>query len=180
MEMKWYTIYTKPNLGKKIADILNRKKIINFFPIRAIPAENIMAIKNNQNFNRYVFVKIYESQIAEFKRINGVINFLHWKDKPAIIEESEINLMKNFLNKYTNVKLEKKEIICEIPLSENISSQKENEGKLININNNKIKIGLPTLGYMMIGELEKAIVPLSPTQNILIDLRTKFKYRLAR
>lgn len=176
--MNWYTIYTKPNSEKKVADILTCKKILHFCPKNTI-SEQLKKIKNNEDFNRYVFVKVSESQIAELKQISGVINVLYWRNRPAIVNECEIDFIKSFLNKYTNVKIERKELGFDLIPGYAFNSQKENEGKLINMNNNKIQVALPSLGFLMIGEFEKPIVHFTSPEDILGNSKSQLKYRIA-
>src|ERR1044071_8705533 len=99
MEMKWYTIYTRPDSEKRVADILRSKKILHFCPRNTTIPERLKKIKNNEYFNRYVFVKVFESQVNQLKQIDGVINFLYWRNRLAVINEFEIDFIKSFLDK---------------------------------------------------------------------------------
>lgn len=178
MEMKWYPVYTKPNLEKKVTSILNRKKIIHFCPLSLISKQK-KGIKDNENFSCLVFVKIFENQITLLKEIKGIKNFLYWMHRPAEISEFEINLIKDFLNQHSHIKIEKKEIGFTSTISNNIAQQ-ENGGKLISLNSNRITCSLPSLGYLMIAELENTVVRLSSTENLINYSKHKLKYKLAK
>ncbi len=58
-------------------------------------------------FTSYVFVRVAETEHNLLKQTDGIINMVYWLGKPAVIRDSEIDLIKKFLNEYTNVKLER-------------------------------------------------------------------------
>ncbi len=58
-------------------------------------------------FKSYVFVRLRESQMSLVKQVYGVINFIHFLNKPAIIKEDEIETIKRFNNDYKHVRLQK-------------------------------------------------------------------------
>ena len=175
--MKWYTAYTKQNCEKKVSAILSRKKIIHYCPVNAF-IKGETKTKSQQIFSGYVFVKVRECELTSLKQIKGVNNFLYWMQKPAVISESEINLIKSFLDEHVNVKIEKRQVGFN-----NIfynTPQKENEAKLINLNYNKIKVALPSLGYVMIADFEKSVVPISLNNNTVSNLKPEFTYQIAK
>lgn len=44
-------------------------------------------------------------------KTDGIMNFVYWLGKPAVIKDLEIDMIRRFLNEHTNVSLEKN--ICE-------------------------------------------------------------------
>jgi transcription antitermination factor NusG len=42
---------------------------------------------------------------TEVRMTPGVINFVYWQGKPAVIKEKEINAIKRFLDEYENVEV---------------------------------------------------------------------------
>ncbi len=175
MEMKWYTIYTQPNSEKKVTTTLDRKKIINFCPANLLSnKENTN--KNNGTFSGYVFVKVAESQILQLKQIKGLKHVLYYKNQPAIIDEYEINLMKRFLNDHNDIRFEKKEVGFK-GISNNIAST-ETGGKLIDMNNNKVKVALPSLGYVMVANTVSSAS--TATAKVISNPILNTLYRIAR
>ncbi|MEO6327977.1 MAG: transcription termination/antitermination NusG family protein [Ginsengibacter sp.] len=179
MEMKWYTIYTKANSEKKVTNILERKKVLNFCPANSM-SELLKKDKSNEYFNRYVFVKVFEGQIKQLKQISGVINVLYWRNEPAVINETEIDLVKSFLKRCVNIKFEKRELGFYSMANNVSSSTNENGGKLVDMNNNnKIQVVLPSLGYTMSAELEKSLIRLV-SNEITSDHSKLEMYRMAK
>ena len=96
----WFAIYTKPRWEKKIAKILNEKGIENYCPLKKVINQwsDRKRIVLEPIFKSYIFVKIDNEKKWDLKKINGVINFVYWVGKPAVIREQEINIIKKFFN----------------------------------------------------------------------------------
>jgi hypothetical protein len=75
-----------------------------------------------------------------------VINFVYWLSKPAVISDSEIEIIKRVLNRHRNIKLE----------NSSYGPIVGHEGQIFSIKDKTIKIILPSLGYLMIAEEETA------------------------
>ena len=97
--MNWYVIYTKPKWEKKVAEKLNEIGIDCYCPL-------ITQIKQWSDrkkrvevplFNSYVFVNLLESDRNSVFQIPGVVRYLFWLGKPAIVREEEINVIKKSL-----------------------------------------------------------------------------------
>ena len=169
MDKKWYVVYTKSGSEKKVSEIFSRKKIENLVPVNKVWGKNDN-IKEIPLFKNYVFVKTIELQHREIKKINDVINFVYWIGKPVIIKNSEIKVIKLFLNEYENVTLEK--ININSANSHFLDLRNDNNGlgesPMVTIKNKKAYVGLPSLGYVMTAEAE--------TPNVrIISLETSLK-----
>ena len=57
-------------------------------------------------FKSYVFVKVDETLRTTVRMTNGVINFVYWDGKPAVIKEKEISIIKRFLDEHQNVEVQ--------------------------------------------------------------------------
>ncbi|KIQ18698.1 MULTISPECIES: UpxY family transcription antiterminator [Flavobacterium] len=98
--MNWYVIYTKPKWEKKVAERLLEIGIESYCPV-------ITQIKQWSDrkkkvevplFNSYVFVKLLESERNSVFQISGVVRYLFWLGKPAIVRDEEINIIKKSLS----------------------------------------------------------------------------------
>jgi transcription antitermination factor NusG len=160
IEPKWYAVYTRPRWEKKVAEILGRKKIENYCPLNKVVRQwsDRKKIVFEPLFTSYVFVKAAEKEHLEIRKVDGIINFVYWLSKPAIIRNEEIDCIKNFLNEHNNVRLEKTLININTTVRITQGPLMEHEGKVIAIKNKTVKIVLPSLGYMMIAEVEKTNV----------------------
>lgn len=157
MQKNWYVIYTKPQCEKKVAALLTKKKIENFIPMACAEAQHSRRNKVVQKplFKSYVFVCITEQEAVLLRQVDGVINLLYWLGKPAVIQEAEINAIREFTFDYQNIELEK---LCvnTIGMEKSIfRSSYEMEGNMLAVKNKTIKINLPSLGYAMIANFKE-------------------------
>ncbi|MBU2995635.1 UpxY family transcription antiterminator [Cellulophaga baltica] len=101
--MNWYVIYVQYRKEKKIAQQLENIGIDVYCPI-------IKEIKQWSDrkktietplFKSYVFVRLDEKERKRVFDISGVIRYLFWLGKPAIVKDEEINTIKNWLENDT-------------------------------------------------------------------------------
>src|SRR6186997_1335326 len=106
---KWFAVYTKPRFEKRVTEIMNRKRIENYCPINKVLRQWSDRTKfvTEPLFPYFVFIKITESELSSLKQIDGVVNFVYWLGKPAIIRDSEIEAIRQFLDEHSNIRLEK-------------------------------------------------------------------------
>jgi len=174
----WYILYTKAGVEKKVSNLLSRKNVVNYFPIKR-QWNGRKKIVMEPLFNSYVFVQIEESKFQQIRAVDGVINFAYWLGKPAIIHEEEIDIMKRFLNEYSAIKVEK------IPFNVNGSVRVigtpvlEQKGQVISVKNNTVKIVLPSIGYILIAELEKANVEMITAKKQAFGILEKFQFAVS-
>ena len=106
-EKKWYVIYTKPRWEKKVASLLEAKEIQYYCPLNKVNKQWSDRIKVVQEplFKGYVFVQLEEQNKWDIKLVDGVINFIYWLGKPAVVKQVEIDNIKKFLNEFDDVKV---------------------------------------------------------------------------
>lgn len=97
--MNWYVLYTKPKWEKKVGEKLTQMGIVCYCPL-------ISQIKQWSDrkkkvevplFNSYVFVQMADSDRNSVFQIAGVVRYLFWLGKPAIVRDEEINIIKTSL-----------------------------------------------------------------------------------
>ncbi|TDP00924.1 UpxY family transcription antiterminator [Flavobacterium sp. 245] len=102
--MNWYVVYTKPKWEKKVAEKLTQIGVECYCPL-------ITQVKQWSDrkkkvevplFNSYVFVQLSEIDRNSVFNVPGVVRYLFWLGKPAIVRDEEINIIKSSL-KATNV-----------------------------------------------------------------------------
>jgi transcription antitermination factor NusG len=159
MQKDWYVIYTKPQSEKKVASFLTKKKIENFIPLVCAGAQKSWRNKivYRPLFKSYVFVHTTEQEVAAIlKNTEGAISLLYWLGKPAVINETEVNAIKEFTDGYQNIDLEKLTVNA-TGIERNVHhSTYEIDGNiLLAVKNKTIKINLPSLGYAMIATIKE-------------------------
>jgi transcriptional antiterminator RfaH len=98
--MNWYVVYTKPKWEKKTASKLNEIGINAYCPLISKVSQWTDRKKTIQValFNSYIFVQIEEQNRNEIFKITGVVRYLFWLGKPAIVKDSEIDAIQNWLS----------------------------------------------------------------------------------
>jgi len=97
--MEWYAIYTKPRNEKKVAENLAAIGIESYCPIVTTLKQwsDRKKMVETPLIPSYVFVRIAEANRKDVFQINGVVQYVFWLGKPAIIKPSEIEALKTQL-----------------------------------------------------------------------------------
>jgi transcription antitermination factor NusG len=159
-EKKWYAVYTKSRCEKKVAQLLGKKGIEHYCPLNKTMKQwsDRKKIILEPLFTSYVFVRIASEEQLLIRQTDGILNFVYWLNKPAVIRSEEIDVIRQFLNEHSCVKLEKVAINVNDRVRVVGGPFMEQEGQVVAIKNKSVKVMLPSLGYLMYVELEAAKV----------------------
>jgi len=166
LEKRWLAVYTRPRWEKKVAKLLYNKKVENYCPLNRVIKNwaDRKKIIHEPLISSYVFVHASESEYVGIKETDGIVNFVHWLGKPAVIKDSEIDSLKKFLNDYANIGLEKINVNVNDEVKIIYGPLMSREGKVIEVQNNYVKITLPSLGYCLHAQVYKShIEKISPS-----------------
>jgi transcriptional antiterminator RfaH len=98
--MNWYVVYTKPKWEKKVAEQLTQSGIECYCPL-VVQIRQWSDRKKKVEvplFNSYVFVRLAEKDRNLVFHSSGVVRYLFWLGKAAIVRDQEINTIKNWLS----------------------------------------------------------------------------------
>jgi transcription antitermination factor NusG len=153
---KWFAVYTKPRCEKKVADLLSKKNVENYCPLNKVQKQwsDRKKIILEPLFKSYVFVRIGVEEQIVVRQTQGILNFVYWLSRPAVIKNEEIDTIKRFLNDYVSVKLEKVPVNINDIVKITNGPFMEQEGQVISIKNKTVKVILPSLGYWMHAEVD--------------------------
>lgn len=150
-------VYTKPRHEKKVAELLTKKCIENYCPTRRILKQwsDRKKFVDEVIIRSYVFVKVEESQRIHVLQTPGVLNFVYWLKKPAIVREAEMKALMDFLSVHQvseitvrNLEVGAKARILSGPLV-------SQEGEIIRIDKNVVSIRLYSAGLEFTAILDK-------------------------
>ena len=155
-EKKWFVLYTRARWEKKVSEILTRKKFENYCPINKVVRQwsDRKRVVHEPLFTSYVFVRASDFDIAVLKQVQGVINFVYWLGKPAVVRNSEIESIREFLAGHVNIRLEKTTINMKDKVRILSGPLMELEGEVLSVKSRTVKVALPSLGYLMFAEVE--------------------------
>jgi transcriptional antiterminator RfaH len=101
IKKNWFVIYTRARWEKKVDQLLKQQGIISYCPMRRV--ENQWADRKKMVdlplFSSYVFVYIHAKEELRVRQTHGVINFIYFLGKPAIVQDAEIQSIKATLLK---------------------------------------------------------------------------------
>lgn len=109
-------------------------------------------------FKSYVFVKVSDEDRTLVRMTPGVINFVYWEGKPAVIKEKEIQAIKRFLSEYENVEVESADIRPEQRVKVISGPLMDQEGKVVSVQHKTVKIAIDSLGYVLVAHIDKSKV----------------------
>lgn len=97
--MLWYVLYTKSRQEKKVAENLQKLGIEVYCPLVTVLKQWSDRKKKVQVplINSYVFVKMEEYKRDEVFKVGGIVRYLFWMGKPAVVREIEIEAIKQSL-----------------------------------------------------------------------------------
>lgn len=98
--MNWYVVYTKPKWEKKVAERLNEIGVVAYCPLVTKTSQwsDRKKLITVPLFNSYIFVQIEEKDRNRVFEIAGAVRYLFWLGKPAIVKNSEIDAIQNWLS----------------------------------------------------------------------------------
>ena len=155
-EKKWYAVYTKPRWEKKTDQILIQKGIESWCPMQKVERKwtDRKKIIDIPIFRSYVFVRINEIGRVPVLETDGVINFVHYLGKPAVIRDEEIDLIKQYLLiPGTTIQVADAQVLKEktrVKIKAGVFM--DNEGEILRIGKKKVYVQLQTLGQVMVVE----------------------------
>ena len=156
-EKQWYAVYTQPRWEKKVSLQVEKKGIEVYCPqtkVRRKWSDRYKVIEEPL-FKSYVFVKITEDEKSRIRLTDGVVNFVYWLGKPAIIKEAEIEIIKKFLSEYSEVTARAVAIEVGKKVRVKTGVLMDHEGVVVRTYNNRIYVVLESLGYELTAQFEK-------------------------
>ena len=147
MEKKWFVVYTRPQQELKVAEQLSAMGITNYCPTITLLKQYSDRKKkvNKPLLSSYVMVELEENQRNKVFSCLGIVRYLFYLGRPAVVPTFEINLMQNHLNgvyndiEVTTLSVGDSHTITQGPFS-GVS------GKVVETNNTKVKLELASLG----------------------------------
>ena len=148
--MPWYVLYTKPRQEKKIADSLNAIGIEAYCPLVTEVKQWSDRKKEVQVplINSYVFVYIEQHHREAVFKVSGIVRYLFWLGKPALVRAIEIEALKQSLEGIVTsfeVSAIQKDTIYKIPEG----PFQGFEGVVKNVNATTIQLLLVDLGFFI-------------------------------
>ncbi|UBZ06723.1 UpxY family transcription antiterminator [Salegentibacter mishustinae] len=146
--MSWYVLYTKPRTEKRVAESLEQMGVEVYFPL----ITEIKQWKDRKKklktplFKSYVFIKLEEKNRNRVFDVPGVVRYLFWLGKPAIVRNEEIEVIQEWLDceKVDDAKVDHLNQGDKISIKNGVF--KDHEAIIREVGNRKMRLILPKLG----------------------------------
>lgn len=150
-------MYTRPRWEKKVHFLLKDKGIESYCPLNKVRRKwsDRIKIVEEPLFKSYVFVKVDESDRAAVRTTDGVINFIYWDGKPAVIREKEIQAIKKFLDEHENVSVVKAEFKPSQRVVVTAGTLMDKEGHVLEVKNKVARVAIESMGYILVADIDK-------------------------
>ncbi len=170
-EKKWFAVYTKPRWEKKVNSKLLEKGVESWCPVQKKESQwsDRKKIIEDPLFKSYVFVHIAEEEKLSVLTTNGVVQFVYYLKKPAVIREEEIELIRAYLlEKDVNITVENLKYFSE---NNKVIIRKgvfmDAEGTVIKGGNKKVYVRLESLEQLLIVEFPATHLYLKTTSSVI-------------
>jgi transcription antitermination factor NusG len=154
---KWLAIYTKPRWEKKVHQLLIDKGIESYCPLNKVKRKWSDRIKTVEEplFKSYVFVKVTDDDRTKVRLTNGVVNFVYWNGKPAIIREKEIQTIKRFLDEHESVQVRPMEFAVNQQVLITSGTFMDKRAVVVDVRRKEVKVAIESLGQELVAYIDK-------------------------
>lgn len=148
--MPWFAIYTKPKNEKKVVEGLEKIGVEVYCPMITQVKQWSDRKKKVEMplINSYVFVNIADKNRNIVFNVPGIVRYLFWLGKPAVIQDQEIEVLKDGLKGILN-NVEVQGIQPGDILTISKGPFQGKEGIVSQIEKNKIRLVLKELGVLI-------------------------------
>jgi len=151
-KLYWFALYTKPRWEKKIARILTEMGVESYCPVNRVEKQwsDRRKVIHEPVFRSYVFVRIPDKEKWTLTKVDGVLNYVYWLGKPAVIRDEEINTIKKFLKEFDDVQVEKipvLELNSKVRVKQGVMM--DYQGMLIEFSGNRAKVRIESMGLLL-------------------------------
>ena len=154
---KWFAIYTKPRWEKKVNQLLTDKGVECYCPLNKVKRKWSDRTKTIEEplFKSYVFVKVTEEERTKVRLTNGVVNFVYWNGKPAIVREKEIQTIKLFLDEHENVQVRPMDLTVQQRVLITSGTFMDRTATVLDVRKKEVKVSIDSLGYELVALIDK-------------------------
>jgi transcription antitermination factor NusG len=150
--LRWYALYVRSRSEKKVSELLDAKQIENYCPIQRLERNwsDRKKIILEPLFKSYVLVRLAPKAHIPVLQTDGVIGFVTFQGKPAVIRDEEIDIVKQFLQDYEHIQVERIDVNVNDEVTIIHGPLMQQTGQVMEVNNRMVKVMLPSLGFALV------------------------------
>lgn len=158
--MPWYVLYTKSRNEKLVADKLSVLGIEVYCPLLKTKRKWSDRVKTVEEplFRSYCFVRLEEHERARVFDVPGVVRYLFWLKKPAIVRDYEIEAIRQMLQTTDHhlIQVEQYERATQVTISNGIFANAR--GEVLGQQGKTLTVVISSLGIVLKVDLSKTAV----------------------
>ncbi|MBB2148454.1 UpxY family transcription antiterminator [Pedobacter gandavensis] len=160
----WLVIYTRPRWEKKVDKLLKLQDIRSYCPVRSVTSQwaDRKKIVDLPLFSGYVFVWVNEREEYKVRQTLGVLNFIYYMGKPAVIRDNVIEKIEELMSKNVECEVVDSQ---EIHLGDRIRIKQgifyNQEGTVIKVQGKHV--------LMLLDHLNCAVVSSIPITDVMLN-----------
>jgi transcription antitermination factor NusG len=156
--MQWYAVYTKPRWEKKVYALLLEQGMKGYCPLNKVRKKWSDRVKwvEEPLFKSYVFVKLDPAGMTKVRMVNGVVNFVYWLGKPAVVRDNEIETIRKFLNDYTEVTVSRTDLREDDKILIRKGAFMDKEAKVVSVSKNKVRVIIESIGFTLMATIDRS------------------------
>jgi transcription antitermination factor NusG len=157
-EKHWLAVYTQPRWEKKVNKLLEDRQLEAYCPLNTVYRKWSDRMKKVEEplFKSYVFVRVSEAERTAVRMTPGVVNFVYWLGKPAVIRDHEIAIIRQFLDEHEEVEALRTEDIQ--PGSRLIITSgvmMDQQATALKVGKRYVEVVIESIGYTLRAKLER-------------------------
>ncbi|MFM7193310.1 MAG: UpxY family transcription antiterminator [Bacteroidota bacterium] len=163
---RWLVVYTSPRCEKKAHDECFRRNIISYCPLTRARRRwsDRTKIVTVPLFRSYLFVRVTEEERSAVLRVPGVLRFVYYNRLPAVVLDSEIEIIRQFLREHQEVTARAAgsgkdgSLAPGTPVVVTAGLMMGGEGTVIEVRNREVKVLIQSLGQELIATLDPEVL----------------------
>lgn len=162
-DRNWFAVYTKPRWEKKVNMLLQNQGIETYCPLNRVRKKwsDRMKWVEEPLFKSYVFVRISPRDHTQVRMVDGVLNFVYWLGKPAIVKDREIEDIRRFMKEFSNVEVHPLELKPDSRVLIRSGVLMDKEAKVSRVLHHTVEVVIETLGYRLVAKVDRAnLIPI--------------------
>ncbi len=158
--LNWFVLYTKSRSEKKVADGLRQKGLEVYCPMRMTKRKWSDRYKwvEEPLFRSYCFVRLADKDRSEVFGVPGVVRYLFWLGKPAVIRNEEIESLREMLGSFDHHQIALREFDVHDRVKVKGGAFDTHEGEIVEKRGSKLRVLMEVLRVMVYVDLKSVNV----------------------
>jgi transcription antitermination factor NusG len=162
----WYAVYTKPRWEKKVDALLKENGVESYCPLNRVRKKwsDRMKWVDEPLFKSYVFVRVFPQDQTRVRMVDGVLNYVYWLGKPAVIKDAEIEDIRRFLGEHSDVELVPMDIKPDDRVVIRSGILMDKTAVVQRVMQHTVEVVIESLGYKLVAKVDRSkVAPITPT-----------------